>query len=103
MYVKLFSSLPLCLSVSVSVSLSLCLSLIICPSRWLAVTLSLCLSIRPVAEWGLSAGLMIKLSRTRLPTEAGDSRRNLFNRERDFIAYCFPLSPFRRPDETEII
>ena len=76
-------------------------SLVICPSRWLAVTLSLCLSIRPVAELGLSAGLMIKRSRTRFSTEAGDG--NLFNCKRDFIAHCFPLSPFRRPDETKII
>ena len=70
-------------------------------SRWLAVALSLCFSIRPVAEWGLSAGLMIKLSRARFPTEAEDG--NLFNCKRDFIAHCFPLSPFRRPGETEII
>ena len=50
---------------------------------------------------GLSAGLMIKLSRARFPTEAEDG--NLFNCKRDFIAHWFPLLSFGRPDETEII
>ena len=50
---------------------------------------------------GGCAGFMIKRSRTGFPTEAGDE--NLVNCKRDFIAHCFPLSPFRRPDETKII